>query len=129
MAATRQADLTVTLPPRTDGPGGLQGRVPVTVIKPLTIESASEASTATNGGGSNREPQNDFIARLGWQTFVSGEHPLCERHGGCLQRVAQHLKTIRVTIADRGRGQRRRRDRVRAGSWSGSASGSDEGWG
>ena len=53
----------------------------MTVIKPSTVQQAPEASGGANGGGSSGrghdESQNDFIARLGWQTFVSGELVQC----------------------------------------------------
>lgn len=44
-------------------------RIPITVIKPLTVGSPPADGASGNG---DAEPQNDFIARLGWQTLVPG---------------------------------------------------------
>ena len=51
-------------------------RIPITVIKPLTVEAAPPGGTNGNG---DAEPRNDFIARLGWQSFVPGARKSCLR--------------------------------------------------
>jgi len=47
----------------------LRSRIPITVVKPLTVEPAPADGVSSNG---DAEPQNDFIARLGWQSLVPG---------------------------------------------------------